>query len=157
MSGLTDSQRATLRAVCDTVVPAIERADDPDGFWARKATDVGADAALLLTLERLPPDQAAGMLRLLDTLARLGFDGLSQLSREQLFTNVSLAPRDASYGLSVLVALTLIFTYAGVDPRTGRNPFWATFGYPGPLAPPPGRTRCAPRTGCASSGPVSTA
>jgi glycine/D-amino acid oxidase-like deaminating enzyme len=137
MSDLTDPQRATLRAVCDTVVPAIERADDPDGFWARKATDVGADAALLLTLERLPPDQAAGMRRLLDALAQLGFDGKSQLSREQLFTNLSLASRDAAYGLAVLVALTLMFTYAGVDPQTARNPFWATFGYPGPLAAPP--------------------
>ena len=41
MRDLTDSQSATLRAVCDTVVPSIQRADDPDGFWARKATDVG--------------------------------------------------------------------------------------------------------------------
>ena len=41
---LTADQRAMLRAICDTVVPRIERDPDPHGFWARRATDVGADA-----------------------------------------------------------------------------------------------------------------
>ena len=56
---LTDAQLATLRAVCDTVVPSIERPDDPDGFWARTATDVGADQALLQTM-RSHAARAAG-------------------------------------------------------------------------------------------------
>ena len=33
----TDAQREALREFCDTIVPSIERADDPTGFWARKA------------------------------------------------------------------------------------------------------------------------
>ena len=137
MGELTDLQRATLRAVCDTVIPAIRRDDDPDGFWARKATDVGAEEALVATLETLPPDQAAGIRELLDVLAQQGFNDMSQLSREQLFTNMSLASQDAAYGIAGLVGFTLLFAYANVDPRTGRNPFWKTFGYPGPIAPPP--------------------
>jgi hypothetical protein len=38
---LTDTQRETLRLFCDTVVPRIERDPDPDGFWARTASDLG--------------------------------------------------------------------------------------------------------------------
>ena len=136
MAELTDLQRQTLRAVCDTVVPSIERADDPDGFFARRATDVGADQALELTLDTLPPEQADGMCQLLDALAAQGFNGASQLSREQLFTNVSLASMEAAAGIAVLVGLTLLFTYGNVDPATGKNPAWATFGYPGPIAAP---------------------
>jgi len=41
---MTDNRSAALRAICDTVVPSIERADDPTGFWARKSTDVGTEA-----------------------------------------------------------------------------------------------------------------
>ncbi len=136
MPELTDLQQRTLRAVCDTVVPSIPRAQDPDGFFARRATDVGADEALLLALDALPPEQAAGMAQLLDALAAQGFNDASQLSREQLFTNVSLASMEAAGGIAALVGLTLLFTYANVDPQTGRNPAWATFGYPGPIAAP---------------------
>jgi choline dehydrogenase-like flavoprotein len=136
MPELTDLQRQTLRAVCDTVVPSISRAEDPDGFFARRATDVGADQALLLALDALPPEQAEGMCQLLDALAAQGFNGASQLSREQLFTNVSLASTEAAGGIAALVGLTLLFTYGNVDPQSGKNPAWATFGYPGPIAAP---------------------
>ena len=136
MPELTDLQQRTLRAVCDTVVPSIPRAHDPDGFFARRATDVGADQALLLALDALPPEQAAGMLQLLDALAAQGFNDASQLSREQLFTNISLASTEAAFGIAALVGLTLLFTYGNVDPKTGKNPAWATFGYPGPIAAP---------------------
>ena len=103
MPELTDLQLQTLRTVCDTVVPSIPRAEDPDGFFARRATDVGADQALLMTLDGLPPEQAEGMLQLLDALAAQGFNGMSQLSREQLFTNVSLASTEAAGGIAALV------------------------------------------------------
>ena len=136
MPELTDLQLQTLRTVCDTVVPSIPRAEDPDGFFARRATDMGADQALLMTLDALPPEQAEGMLQLLDALAAQGFGGMSQLSREQLFTNVSLASTEAAGGIAALVGLTLLFTYGNVDPATGRNPAWTTFGYPGPIAAP---------------------
>ena len=39
---LSEVQRETLAAVCDTVVPSIERADDPHGLWARRASDLGS-------------------------------------------------------------------------------------------------------------------
>ena len=40
---LTDTQRATLRLFCDTIVPRIDHEPDPVGFWARAATDIGVD------------------------------------------------------------------------------------------------------------------
>ena len=40
---LTEAHRSTLRALCDTIVPSIERDPDPDGFFSRRASDVGAD------------------------------------------------------------------------------------------------------------------
>lgn len=131
-ASFNDQQLATLRAVCDTVVPAMPRDDDPHGFWARKATDIGADQALLQTLEAMPEEQRAGMAQLLDMLELQGFSQLSQLSREQVFTNMSLASRDAAVGVAALIGLTTFFAY-GIPP----NPAWPVLGYPGPISAPP--------------------
>src|SRR6476661_8962763 len=108
----TDQQVATLRAVCDTVVPALERPEDPHGFWARRATETGADEAVLQAIALMPPEQQAGLAELLDVLEMQGFAHLSQLSREQVFTNMSLASRDAAMGVGALVGLTLFFAYS---------------------------------------------
>ena len=75
---LSDPQLMTLRAICDTAVPRIERPDDPDGFWRRRATDVGADQALRAVLDGMPPEQRAGMHQLLDVLAEQDFARMSQ-------------------------------------------------------------------------------
>jgi choline dehydrogenase-like flavoprotein len=133
---LTDVQLATLRAVCDTVVPSIARDDDPTGFWARTATDVGADLAIVEAIAAMPPEQQDGLAQLLDVLAAQGFAEASQLSREQTFTNLSLASMDAAIGVGGLIALTLFFTYALPD-EAGRNPNWEAWGYPGPISAAP--------------------
>ena len=52
---------------------------------------------------------------------------LSQASREQVLTNLSLASPAAAVGIGSLVGLTLFVTYG---PLPG-NPNWAAFGYPG--------------------------
>jgi choline dehydrogenase-like flavoprotein len=134
---LTELQQATLRAVCDTVVPAIPRDDDADGFWLRSGCDTGANGALEAALELLPPDQAEGVALLLDALAQQGFAQMSQLSREQVLMNISLASHEAAFGIAGLIASILYFAYALPDPATGTNPFWERFGYPGPQGPPP--------------------
>ncbi len=133
----SELQQATLRALCDTVVPAIRREPDPEGFWGRTATDVGADAALLQAFEQMPAEQVQGITELLDALEQQGFAAMSQLSREQVLTNISLASREAAIGIGGLSALILYCTYGVPDPATGRNPFWSAFGYPGPISPPP--------------------
>lgn len=133
---LTQAQHEVLRALCDTVVPPVERADDPHGFWARRATDIGADGAVMVALAAMPPDQRAGLGGLLDILSAQGFLAVSQESREQLLQNLSLASAEAAVGISALVRLTLFFTY-GLPDSTGRNPNWTTLGYPGPISPAP--------------------
>jgi choline dehydrogenase-like flavoprotein len=134
---LTDTQRATLRAVCDTVVPAIEREDDPHGLWARCATDLGVDAGSEELMAGLPEVDRAGLCELLDGLADQGFSRFSQRSREQILRNVSLLSPEAAAGVSALIGMTLFLTYGMPDPETGQNPNWSAFGYPGPISAPP--------------------
>jgi choline dehydrogenase-like flavoprotein len=133
---LTEAHRATLTAICDTVVPAIDRDRDPDGFWARRASDVGADAALGELLADLPPDQLQGTIELLEALDEQGYARASQLSREQILRNIALLGPEAAAGVSALVGGALFLAYSIPDPQSGKNPFWRTFGYPGPIAAP---------------------
>ena len=133
---LTDAHRATLRTICDTVVPSIERDPDPEGFWALSAGAVGADAALAELIEGLPQEQLIGTIELLEALAEQGFERASQLSREQMLRNVALLGPEAAAGVAALTGGTLFLTYAIPDPATGQNPTWKTLGYPGPIAQP---------------------
>ena len=69
----TDNQRAVLRALADTVVPSLQRDEDPTGFWAASGSDLGADVGVedrrdLLRCQRVyrrpargPVDQDAGV------------------------------------------------------------------------------------------------
>lgn len=129
---LTENQLATLTAVCDTVVPSIAREDDEFGVWARSATDVGADKAVVQAIEAMEPEAQAGLAELLGVLELQGFSRLSQASREQTFTTMSLASRDAAFGIGALTGLTLFFSY-NLPP----NPAWPQFGFPGPVSAPP--------------------
>ena len=79
---MNDVRREVMRAICDTVCPPLERADDPDGFWSRSGSDVGAPEALAEAIAGLPPLQREGLEQLLDGLARMGFLGrLAPLAR----------------------------------------------------------------------------
>jgi len=133
---LSQTQRETLRAVCDAVVPSIEHQPDPDGFWTRKATDLGVDVAAEETLLRLPAATRDGLLGLLDALYGMGITRVSVRSAEQLLRNVSLMGTEGAAGAGGLTGLVLFLTYGLPDPATGQNPMWQTFGYPGPLSAP---------------------
>ncbi len=136
---MNDERRAVLRAVCDTVYPRIERDDDPDGFFARSATDMGLPEAVEDLIEQIPDETIRGGLeQLLDVLGQQGFLRMpSQDSREQLLRNLALASPDAAAGVSALAGMTLFLAYGAPDPNTGLNPNWKTFGYPGPSGVPP--------------------
>src|SRR5439155_18637428 len=133
MELFTEPRRAALRALCDTVVPRIERDDDPHGFWARTATDQGVDRALEELIAELPAQQQAGLAQLLDALDGLGLaQAPSQSSREEILRSLSLASSQAAAGIGSLAALTTMIHYGAPDPQTQSNPNWARFGYPGP-------------------------
>src|SRR4051794_1208098 len=134
---LNESQRAALEALCDTVVPSIERADDPHGHWARQASDLMIAAAVEDLIGQIPDEVTrGGMLQLLDILDAHGLaTAPSQDSREQILRNISFASPDGAAGINALVSMTLFIYYGAPDPQTGLNPNWATFGYPGPTPP----------------------
>jgi choline dehydrogenase-like flavoprotein len=135
-AGLSEPRRDVLRAFCDTIVPSIERADDRDGFWARKATDLAIDQGVEQIIGTLPPELQEGLGQLLDALAEQQFGALSQLSRECVLNNMTLASTDAAQGVAALTGMTLFLYYGAPDPQTGHNPNWRTLGYPGPAIPP---------------------
>src|SRR5918994_5782461 len=135
---LNDAQRAILTAVCDTAVSSIERERDPDGFWARKASDLGVDAGAAQLIEEIPaPELRDGLVELLVALGAQGITRASQPSREQILRNAALSDPRAAAGVAALIGMTLFLHYGAPDPETGKNPNWKTFGYPGPASPPP--------------------
>lgn len=133
---MSEERRAGLRAVCDTVVPAIKRADDPEGFWARKSTDIGTDQAIIGLLGTLPAEMRDGLLGLIDGLVGQGIVSSSQLSREQIMSRTMLLGPAAAAGVGVLSNLVRLVSY-GLPDTTGQNPFWKQLGYAGPNSPPP--------------------
>src|SRR5688572_16197750 len=93
---LTETQRAALEAVCDTVVPSIDRPLDPDGFWARKASDLHIAAGVEELLSGIPSEEMKqGLAGLLDLLADETQGMLdphkTQASREQVLRNIAMA------------------------------------------------------------------
>ncbi|WP_373142283.1 GMC family oxidoreductase N-terminal domain-containing protein [Mycobacterium marinum] len=130
-SPVTDTHRAVLAALADTVVPSLDRSDDPTRFWSLGGSDLHADVAVGFTLAELPEQQRAGMLALLDGLHAQGFVAASQSARERLIGDFAqLGPQPAA-AMNALVSLTLAVAYAGPDPQTASNPMWEGFGYPG--------------------------
>jgi choline dehydrogenase-like flavoprotein len=139
---LTDTQRATLRLFCDTIVPRIDRDPDPHGFFARTATEIGVDQGVEQLIGQLDEELQAGLAQLLDALASQNLERMpTQLSREQVLRNMSLASPEAAGGVQALAGMTLFLTYGMPDPQTGRNPNWDVFGYPGPTSAPPAAGR----------------
>ena len=133
---MDEIQREVLRAIADTVVPRLERPDDPHGFWACSGSEVGAHEAVAEAIAQMPDVQREGLGQLAAGLARLGFLSASQASREQLLRNLAALGPEAAAGAQALVGLSLFFAYSLPDPGTGSSPFWDAFGYPGPGAPP---------------------
>jgi choline dehydrogenase-like flavoprotein len=144
---LSELQQATLRRLVDTFAPEVAVDDDPTGFWARKASDLGVDLAIAQQLSSgaVPEDQLDGMRQLLDGLRAQGFDEAPQPAREAILHGFMDADPGALAGLSGLRALTFLLFYAIPDPTTGQNPNWETIGYPGPRAAPPSPDE-APKT-----------
>ena len=111
-----------LRAIADTVVPRVERADDPHGFWARSGSEVGAHEAVAEAIAQMPELQREGLGQLAEGLARMGFLGASQRSREQLLRNLAALGPEAAAGAQALVGLSLFFAYSHPRPADRRQP-----------------------------------
>jgi choline dehydrogenase-like flavoprotein len=136
LTQLTDTHREVLVALGDAVVPPVVYEPDPDGFFARKASDVGVAPALEQLLTSLPEEQLGGLLQLLDALADQGFVRSSQRSQEQILRNIALTGPEPAAGVHALIGMVL-FLYYGLPDESGQNPNWTTFAYPGSPGPPP--------------------
>ena len=153
---LSETQRETLRAVCDTVVPRVDppheiRTPPPrfrgdpgegrgDGFWTTTASDAGVDRALEQLIAGLPEELAVGLFFLLEVLAAQGFAAASQEGRERQLADLAGLSADAALGVQAYRQLTLLLHY-GMPFESGRNPSWAALGYPGPVSAPPDEPR----------------
>ncbi len=136
--GLSETQRATIRTLCDTVFPSltVEGKDDPTGFWVRKASDLHVPLAVETYLwESVSAYQRLGLLFLIDALADKGFGEAAQERREELLREVSGWSEAAAIGIGSLVRLILLLVY-GLPDQHGHNPNWAALGFPGPIAAP---------------------
>jgi len=137
------SQRATLRALCDTFIPGLEAPDGDEGaaeFWERAASHMGVAEGVEVGLfgAALPQEIVAGLRGLLDALAANGMAAEApQAAREQIVNGFSDTDPDALAGIATLRAIAGSIFYAAPDPATGRNPNWDAIGFPGPIATPP--------------------
>jgi choline dehydrogenase-like flavoprotein len=137
----TSPQRETLTAIVDTFVASVEREDDPDGFYAAKGSDVGADRAIeqhLLT--HLSEEQLAGMLQLIDAASLFGFKDQAQVGREEICTNLAGVSPEAAGAVAALRQLSVLFAYS-LPGGDGGNPLWIGMEYPGPAQSPPSDAR----------------
>ena len=136
MPALTPVQRDVLRALVDTAVPALPVDDDPTGFWSTPGSAVGAAEALEQFLAEGPEADQVGIAQLLDALAMLGFQHQGRVTREgMLATAQALAP-EALVAIATLRGGACLLAHSLVD-ESGRNPFWAQYGYPGPAVAAP--------------------
>jgi len=147
---LDAQQRLTLRAVCDTYVPAIKREKDANGFWGRSASSLGADTALAGVIAGLPEPLQAALLQLLDALAGQGFAAMAQEARERILRGLAEPASPARGLVTLLQKQTMLLTYglpAPLDPEPGaemqtygsplgQNPMWEVMNYPGPITIP---------------------
>ena len=140
---LTAAQRTTLRAVADTVLPALPgRGDTP--FWQLAASDLGVPLALEQYLSGLPAPTRSGLLGLLDALASLSFAPQSQVVRETMLRTLAGISPETAAGVGALRQLTLMFGYSLTDEQ-GHNPLWSALHYGGFRSPAPkGSARISP-------------
>ena len=135
---LSEIQRDTLRALCDTFVPGVDVPGDRSAFYARTASDLDVpDAVEQALADTVPEDELDGLRQLLDAIADEGFGAADPATREAIVKAFMEAGPESLAGMSAFKGLTLMLFYGMPDPTTGRNANWEAIGYPGPLSAPP--------------------
>ncbi|WP_202511421.1 GMC family oxidoreductase N-terminal domain-containing protein [Streptomyces sp. SID3343] len=136
---LNDAQRDVLRAIVDTVVPSVTRADDPTGFWATPGSAVAGVVPRIeeLLADRTDPQQQDALRLLLDGIGEAGLVTADASTREGLLEAVSSLAPEVAVAVATLRGAAALYAYSLTDAQ-GRNPFWAGVGNPGPQAAPTG-------------------
>jgi len=141
---LTDPQYATLTALCDTLIPAVEQADGEQGFWQRKASDLEVPTLVTRAVRDLQSeDQQAEFKQLLDLLNQpfsaglltghfKPFVQLTPEQREQVLQTWAVSPvGKLRQGFQAIKRLTTALFYSALD-EAGKNPNWAALNYQPP-------------------------
>ncbi|MGV9714054.1 GMC family oxidoreductase N-terminal domain-containing protein [Gordonia sp. NPDC003424] len=128
----TPLRRETLAALVDTfVAPVPHDGDDPYGFYATAGSAVGAHLAVEHYLTaKLPGDQLAGLLQLVDALALVGLKNQPQHVRETTVGVVARIAPEAAIGIGAVRQLAINFAYAITDEQ-GHSPLVTGMGFPG--------------------------
>ncbi|MFN0035743.1 MAG: GMC family oxidoreductase N-terminal domain-containing protein [Saprospiraceae bacterium] len=131
----------SLAALCDTFFPSIEKADDPDGYWARSASDLGIPEKIVALTSELKAEDRAQFQQLLGLLSSpmLGltwrgplrpFHRLRPEQREAMlrsWANSPLAHLRNAY--NSLRKLTAMLYFGDTPPGHAINPNYKTIGY----------------------------
>ena len=136
MVDLSPVQREVLRALVDTAVPALEVPDDPTGFWSTPGSAVQAHIGLEGFLDNLTPADIVGVTQLLDAMGQLGLQHQERGAREAILHSAAALSPEAGAAVQTLRAAACLLAHS-MPAADGGNPFWAGYGYPGPVATPP--------------------
>jgi choline dehydrogenase-like flavoprotein len=136
---------AALAALCDTFIPAIQQADDPDGYWARSASSQGIAEKIQALVASTKAEDRVRLEQLLALLSSplLGLswlgplksaERLSPAQRERLLHRWANSPiPELRNGFQVLRKLCCILYFgdAAAPPGGGpsENPNWKSIGY----------------------------
>ncbi|AII52338.1 GMC family oxidoreductase N-terminal domain-containing protein [Hymenobacter sp. APR13] len=140
----TEAQRATLRALADTFIPAVDGPAEHAAFWQRRGSE-GVDVNQIgEILDEQPAAARQEFLKLLGLLDSPTL-GLTWFGPLRSFVRLQPAQREKMLqswaqsnvpqlrkGFHALRKLLLILFYGGAK-AGGRNPVWDSIGYAGPL------------------------
>jgi choline dehydrogenase-like flavoprotein len=146
-SDLTGRQRQVLAAVCETLLPQIERDDDPGGFFATGAQQAGTAGRVERLIASLRDPRDRERLKMLLSILASPLANLALSGRPASFTSMAPGMREAVLrgwahsrlplrraGFQALKRLAHVAYYGW--PIDGSHPAWRAVGYPGPLPQP---------------------
>ncbi|HEY8581800.1 MAG TPA: FAD-dependent oxidoreductase [Capillimicrobium sp.] len=137
-TSLAPGRLAALRAVCDTLLPALETADGgPVGdFFARGASARGIPDAIAAGLGALPPHQRRPLEELLADLDASGFAEADLEARTAALRAAGDRLPGGRFAVKQLKTAVFGQLFGAFDAQ-GRNPAWDAVGFPGPVSAPP--------------------
>lgn len=131
----------SLTALCDTFLPAVHKDEDPDGYWARKASDLDIPSNIVQLVEQLKAEDRAQFRQLLGLLASpllgmtwrgplLPFHKLRPEQRITMLRRWSRSPLpQLRNAFNALRKLTAMLYFGDVPPSHTVNPNYKTIGY----------------------------
>ncbi len=141
MTNKTERRLAALSAICNTFLPTIVRPDDPQGYWARCATDLEVPQRIIALMAGVKEEDRHAFEQLLDLLASplLGLTWLGPLrpahrlrpdQRITLLRRWAASPLpDIRNAFNSLRKLTALLYFGDVAPGQSTNPNWSSLGY----------------------------